>query len=356
MCLIFEFGKCELQMRKLILRNSQSPGDIVMLTAAVRDLHLSHPGKFVTDLRTSAKSLWENNPYISPLVKTDPSIEQITCEYPLIHKSNILPYHMIYGFRLFLQERLGVCIEPHGFKGDIHLSAAEKRWMSQVEEVRGIGTRFWIIVNGGKMDFTAKWWDPERCQQVVDHFKDRLLFVQCGEGKHHHPPLKGVLNLVGKTDLRQFVRLVYHADGVVCPVTAAMHLAAAIETKPGRPKNRACVVIAGGREPSQWEAYPHHQYLHVNGALPCCDNGGCWKSRVEPLGDGDPKDQSLCLRPIQLANGRKLPECLDMIAAHDVICAIEKYLRVEKTQRSELVHSSRASVMHGSSSFLAHVT
>src|ERR1700736_1540911 len=39
-------------MRRLILRNSLSPGDIVMLTAAVRDLHLSYPGQFLTDTRT----------------------------------------------------------------------------------------------------------------------------------------------------------------------------------------------------------------------------------------------------------------------------------------------------------------
>ena len=40
-------------MRKLILRNFQSPGDIVMLTGAVRDLHRAHPGEFQIDVRTS---------------------------------------------------------------------------------------------------------------------------------------------------------------------------------------------------------------------------------------------------------------------------------------------------------------
>ena len=49
-------------MRRLILRNFQSPGDIVMLTAAVRDLHLTYPGEFVTDVRTSCPELWESNP------------------------------------------------------------------------------------------------------------------------------------------------------------------------------------------------------------------------------------------------------------------------------------------------------
>ena len=98
--------------------------------------------------------------------------------------------------------------------------------MSQVEEL-GFRGRFWIMMAGGKFDFTAKWWNPAWYQRVVDHFRGRIQFVQCGEAQHWHPQLDGVINLVGKTDIRQFVRLMYHADGVVCPVTFAMHLAAA---------------------------------------------------------------------------------------------------------------------------------
>ena len=42
-------------MRKIILKNNLSPGDLVMLTAAVRDLHLSYPGCFETDVRTCGR-------------------------------------------------------------------------------------------------------------------------------------------------------------------------------------------------------------------------------------------------------------------------------------------------------------
>lgn len=319
--------------RKLILRNSLSPGDILMLTAAVRDLHLSRPGEFLTDVRTSCAELWENNPYVARLDEDDPEVEEIHCEYPLVHQSNTLPYHFIHGFRLFLQERLGVEIRPHAFKGDVHLADQEKGWLSQVDEITGTpGTRFWIVVSGGKTDFTNKWWDPERYQEVVDHFRDRLLFVQCGSSGpgHVHPPLRGVVDLVGKTDLRQVVRLMHHADGVLCPVTMFMHLAAAVETKPGRSLNRPCVVVAGGREPSQWEAYPHHQYLHTNGCLPCCDNGGCWKSRVLPLGDGEEQDESLCLRPVRVREERTLPKCMDMIKAEQITSAIKRITQYDR--------------------------
>ena len=36
--------------RKIILDCDLSLGDIVMLTAAVRDLHASYPGRFMTDV------------------------------------------------------------------------------------------------------------------------------------------------------------------------------------------------------------------------------------------------------------------------------------------------------------------
>ena len=315
-------------MRKLILENYLSPGDILMLTATVRDLHDTYPGEYMVKVKTPCPALWENNPYLADFADDDPDAEVILCEYPLIHRSNHSPYHFIHGFRLFLNERLGISIKPSLFKGDIHLSNVEKSWMSQVEEItKELPTRFWIIVSGGKKDFTAKWPDSDRLQKVVDHFRNRILFVQCGESgvQHEHPPLKNVINLVGKTDLRQMVRLMYHADGVVCPVTMFMHLAAAVETKHG-PINRPCVVIAGGREPVQWEAYPHHAFLHTASCLPCCDNGGCWKSRVAPLGDGEDKDMSLCEIPVRLSNGRMLPKCLDMISAKDIIRAVDRYL------------------------------
>lgn len=309
-------------MRKLILRNGQSPGDIVMLTAAVRDLHRAYPGEFQTDVRTLCPEIWENNPYLSPIADDDPLVEIIDCEYPLIHRSNDTPYHFIHGFIEHLNQRLGLAVRPTAFRGDIHVSEVEKGWYSQVEEMVGEPVPFWIVVAGGKRDFTAKWWDPARYQRVVDYFAGHVLFVQVGENGHMHPPLRGVIDLRGKTSLRQLIRLVYHAQGALCPVTMMMHMAAAVECRPGLPRNRPCVVVAGGREPPQWEAYPHHQFLHRAGALRCCDQGGCWRSRAVPLGDGDEKDapQNCCVDVVGT-----LPHCLDLVSAEDVIRAIEVY-------------------------------
>ncbi len=309
-------------MKKIILRNSFALGDAVLLTAAVRDLHKNYPNQFATDVRTSFPALWENNPFITPLDDKAPDVETVECKYPLINQSNTTPHHVIHGFVAFLNTHLGLKIEITAFKADIHFSSEEKSWDSQVHELVGHEIPFWIIAAGGKFDVTIKWWETKRWQKIVDYFRGKIQFVQIGAIEHHHPKLEGVIDLRGQTDIRQLIRLVYHSQGVVCPVTALMHLAAAVETKPTMPKNRPGVIIAGGREPMQWEAYPHHQFIHTNGALLCCDQGGCWKSRVKPLGDGDDRDrlENLCVDVVG-----NLPRCMDMIAAPEVIRRIEKY-------------------------------
>ena len=86
-----------LEMRGLILRSFQSPGDILMLTAAVRDLHLCYPGRFHTDVRTSCPDLWESNPYLSPFSEDGDGAVTIDCHYPLIHQSSA-PYHFLHAY------------------------------------------------------------------------------------------------------------------------------------------------------------------------------------------------------------------------------------------------------------------
>src|SRR3974390_3523179 len=131
-------------MEKWIFENWLSPGAVVMLTAAVRDLHRTYPGRFLTDVRTSCPSLWEHNPHLTPLKPKAPGVRSLRCHYPLIHKSNTAPYHFIHGFIEFLNDQLGLKIRPTEFKGDIHLSEQEKRGPGPTEEVQDDRRPYWI--------------------------------------------------------------------------------------------------------------------------------------------------------------------------------------------------------------------
>lgn len=307
-----------------------------MLTAAVRDLYHHHSDKYEIAVDTSCKEIWDNNPYLSDFKYSEKDgitiseegdkVQVIDCHYPLINESNQKPYHFIHGYRKFLQAELGVHIPQGDFKGDIHLSENEKLGISKLEKM-GIDNDFWIIAAGGKFDYSTKWWPKDYYQKVVDHFEGKITFVQIGLSEHHHSPLNNVINLIDKTSIREFILLVYHSIGTVSPISFPMHASAAVPTKESKPKNRAAVVIAGGREPPHWEAYPNHRFLSTNGALSCCDNGGCWKSRCHKVGDGDDKekDENLCLFPILKQDNISYPKCMDMIKPQDVTRSIEMY-------------------------------
>jgi ADP-heptose:LPS heptosyltransferase len=323
--------------RKVIFKNGLSPGDVVMMTAAIRDLHKNHPNKFLTDVRTNSMPIWESNRFITKLNESDPEVEVFRAEYPLIHQSNEGPFHFSEGFTDHFEQLLGVRIHDRIGRGYIEIGPNEEGWgwAERNEWFSKFGypadIHYWILNAGYKNDFTAKMWPVERYQKVVDHFKGRIVFVQIGHKSHNHPDMKDTINLVGKTDDRQLIRLVWASSGVLTPCSYAMTLAAAVPVRPGScngRRHRPCVVVAGGREPSHWQAHTDHQFIHTCGALPCCDIGGCWKSRIKPIGDNDMKDKkNMCEYVVNSEEGIELPFCMDMISADEVIRRIEMYYK-----------------------------
>ena len=307
---------------RLFIHQHQSPGDILMLTCAVRDLKKSHPDIKV-NVSTTAQSIWDNNPLLDRGVTESNADKVITAHYDMIHESNAVGRHFAEGFRMDLEEQLGIRIKQGPCRCDVYLSDAEKASDYAVSKT-GMAAGYWLVNAGHKSDYTAKMWSHFRFQEVIDRTRHRITWVQIGSLEHDHRPLANCINLLGETSHRELMRLMYRAGGVLTGVSYPMHLATMPMIVPLR--QRPCVVVAGGREPSRFVAYTNHQFLHTCGMLPCCDNGGCWKSRVVPLGDGDEKDKSLCLHPVKLKDGTSIPYCMDMITASMVVNAIDGYL------------------------------
>lgn len=288
---------CEYQPktgRKLLLRCNLSPGDALVMSAAIYSLHRTHPGKFQTAIQTHADELFQYNPDISEC-----DGELVEMHYPEIHRSDERGIHFMQAYCEFLESVLGVRVPLLTNRPRVYLSKSE---------MLGTAAPYWVVCAGGKTDFTCKQWP--HYQEVVD--KSKVSWVQVGAAEHDHPPLRGVDNMVGKTSLRELVRLVYHSKGVLCSTTLLMHLAAALE--------RPAIIIMGGREPVQWNSYPKQHLLHSIGQLPCCEKKACWKSRVTKLNDGSAHDELLCERPL----GR-VAECMNMITAAEILSIISRY-------------------------------
>lgn len=321
--------------RALVLHHRWALGDTVLLSALVRDIHRAYPGRFSLHVDTAYREIWENNPYCRPLSDGLPSgpATHLTISYAKGMTASNQPgarIHMLAWYHYDFCRQTGLDVPVTLPKGDLHLTPAELDPL--------VAGRYWLIVAGGKFDISCKHFPPNKWQAIIHGLRDRgITVVQAGARakNHYQPTLSGVVDWTGRTaSARQFFNLIYHADGVICPVTGAMHIAACFD--------RPCVVLAGGREPPIWEAYgptaawgpkcaevkTQHHFLHTIGMLDCCRTAACWKHRVVPLGNKDRYDgpKARCKLPV-IQNNFATPKCLDMIQPEMVLNAVDAYYK-----------------------------
>jgi ADP-heptose:LPS heptosyltransferase len=323
--------------KKYIFEFARAPGDVLMLTALVRDLKLSQPDTLI-NVQTPFPGLWRHNPYLSPISAGESGVQRIVFNKPKSQAADAKAIgrsrrgeqlHYVTAFHRAFEERTGVHVPvlfPHP---DLHLSSEEQNHPL-------LSGRYWVVVPGGKTDMTTKWWIDSRWQEVVDQLAERgIACVQegCTKKMHVHRPLRNVRNLVGQTSIRDMIVNIHHAEGVICGCTLQMHIAAALQ--------KPCVVLLGGREEPSFEAYRDdydafgptarptrvpHQVLHTIGQLDCCRTLGCWRRRVVPLRDERPKyDRSLCADVVHGGGDPPRPKCMDMITSAQVVQAALSY-------------------------------
>jgi ADP-heptose:LPS heptosyltransferase/SAM-dependent methyltransferase len=327
--------------QKLLLLNRLSPGDILVMTNAIRDLHKAHPGKYLVDVRTPCNDIFENNPHITKLeyseskyqvinsmfaqgerdklpakdhVEMLDDITVIDMQYPLIHSSGTNGCHFSNGHGAWLEEVLGIKIPQSEIRPEIYLSPNETTWINPLAQKKGISKKYWVLNAGSKNDNNIKQYPYFK--ELVEKLKETAVFadiagdnieiVQIGQKDHEHKPLNGVISMIGETNIRELFRLIYHAEGVITCVSFPMHVAAAF--------SKPCVVIAGAREGTRWELYPNHQFLYVNGCLPCAPYDGCWRPRNE---NGVKVD----------CNNRVagIPKCMTLILPSDIVRSVMLY-------------------------------
>lgn len=312
-----------MKIQKLCLEFSLAPGDCVAATAVARDIKLTYP-EIVLDFKTLIPAIFENSPHITPILPNDPEAIRIQLDYAPYLRASFAGerLHFITAFHRDLEHKTGLRVEPLFSKPDLHLSEWEKKNPP-------ISGRYWVVFAGGKSDMTVKHWDYTWYQQVVDRLRTYGVFcVQSGARKkgHLHPPLSGTLNLVGWGYVRHMIWQIAHAEGVICPITAAMHVAAALD--------KPAVVIAGGHESPWWEHYSsswdafgpkaqppkiEHKYLHTLGTLSCCLVNGCNKRKVIKIDN----DNRLCTNLAQRPVGTQiLPACMAAVSVDHVIEAV----------------------------------
>ena len=305
-------------INSVFIHQQLAPGDALVLTGAIRDLKKTYP-ELKINVSTTAQYIWENNPYLDKSITKDNAEKVIKGDYPLIHKSNDGVFNFFQAPRIHIARELGLPVASGDYAVDVHLTDAEKN------ENLGLPERYWVINAGFKNDYTNKGWEAARYAEVVHRLRGKVTFVQVGElnPHHQHKHIEGAIDLIGKTNGRRFLQVVYHSAGVLTGCSYPMHLSSMVADPKTSRKLRPCVCILGGREPIVWVQQRNMQCLHCSGLLDCCKDGGCWRSRIVKLNDNSNLDNSICAHPVKTPSGQTIPLCMDMITVDDVVRRIE---------------------------------
>ena len=330
--------------KEFVLKCGQSPGDILLLAGAVREvmkafrLEDGSPA-FLICPDTNFNELWNYNPYVVSRDKLkDPiTFESGWCAWWSHQRSDHLVQEWTRSLVGKINEHFHLELPTPPmteFRGEVRLSPEERA--KSIVPIVGDDEPYWILDAGSKDDYTTKRWPFQNYQAVVDGLRGKVRFVQMGRRtmSDFHNPLNGVVDCIGKTEdgdgevgIRKLLRLFYRATGVVTPISFPLHACAAVPT-PTMTCLRHGVCIAGGKEPQNFVQTPGITVLSTIGKLPCCALQACWTDAVgdRPHYMKGPS-QRRCLMP-----DRGIATCMRMITPEMVIAAVESYL-VKPPQR-----------------------
>jgi ADP-heptose:LPS heptosyltransferase/glycosyltransferase involved in cell wall biosynthesis len=297
--------------KEVLFHNRQAFGDILTMTAGVRDFKKTFPNARV-GVASTAMHIWDHNPNIDHSFRTNDTRKVVKVGPGfLTNKSNLWNFHMTNAFRMDIQNKLNLKIVQGAMRPDI--------WMTEEEYKRPplIDGAYWVFTYGGEPGWPVKQY--HRWQEVIDILKDYVTIVQVGVKKHPYPVLDNVVDYVGKTEdrdtgIRDLFNIFLHAQGSLGLVSMHMHLSACF--------NNPCVVLAGAREPSWFTQYFGHQYICTNGTMECSETKSCWACKLEGC-------RNLVNSEFIQAghHTKRIPKCVDIIDPEEIADGVFKYYR-----------------------------
>jgi hypothetical protein len=298
-----------LQVKKLVkitLHMDACVGDWLVLSAACESLWQDHP-----HLRFrfgDCEELHRGAPWAC-LCPPDKSIK--VCYGSGINRSAQTDVRFLPTFYEDLRDKLDLTGYIKTNKPHVYLSLWEMQLPRQIEGD-------YVVINAGhKIAQEVKQWGHENWQAVTDWLRTRgLQVVQIGQSKDVHRPLRGAIDLIDKTDLRQLIRLAYWSKFGLGPESLIHHVYAShFHTPDGRDREAIpFVCLASGWNPKGWASYNSEVYLTRQGQLDCCQGSqGCWRGAM-----------TTCAHPEPMGTSR-VGRCMKMIAPSEVIRAIEAY-------------------------------
>jgi ADP-heptose:LPS heptosyltransferase len=239
------------------------PGDDLLCTVVLREL--KKRGRKKMWMMSKNPGLFEKNSDLDQVVPIDERFWDYTTRFK--KKWQLLQYsrvdvekdmseppkrHIIAELCARAEIKGQIALRPY-----FHLDDAERAkaaWAGDMIAIQSSGL-------GGQLVMRNKQWFPERFQEVVNALKGDFKFVQLGSASD--PALDGVVDLRGKSSLRETAAVLANCRLFLGNVGFLMHLARAVECP--------SVIIFGGREAPWQSGYSCN--INLYSAVPCAP---CW--------------------------------------------------------------------------------
>jgi len=289
------FNNARLGFPRRVFHGGGGIGDDLLCTTVFHEL--KNRGNERIAVRTFYPDLFQNNPDVDIVIrKKIPILASLT-----VHGLNL--FQLTYHVPLKEHFLAGMCRDA-GISGEVGLRPYI--FLRPVELAAGRLFDRQIVIQsagfGSKHPMKNKEWFPERFQKVADQLQGNASLIQVGSPLD--PPLKGALDLRGKTSLREAAAILANSLIFVGQVGFLMHLARAADCR--------SVIVYGGRETPDKTGYIANKNLV--GATPCSP---CWE---ENKCDYD-------------------RECMKMISIEAVVnAAIEQIGRHGSPLETQMVH------------------
>lgn len=239
-------------------------GDDIMCSAIARELR-----------RRGTAKIWQLTPF-ADLFAGHPDLIPVPADFRLRRLCGMLgvPFFELQYPDHPPRHLIAVMCAASGISGDIEL----RPYVSVTDEEQRGGKRVprrQIVVQtsslGARFPFRNKQWPAERFQTVVDALIGEFDIVQLGAPTD--PGLRGVLDLRGKTTIRETAAILAASELFLGLVSGLMHLARAVECR--------SVIVYGGREHPTQSGYAANENLYWTGSCaPCWQRDDCDYDRI----------------------------------------------------------------------------
>lgn len=245
--------------RQVYIGSGGGIGDDLLCSCVFRELKKRGESKVI--IRSGYRELFQGNPDVDLVIrKKVPLIAKLMIEgLPFLQLSYHVPAkeHILATMCRVAGISGNVALRPYLFLSPKELKAGRIFDQQMVIQSAGLGAN---------VPMKNKEWFPERFQEVASQLHSKASLIQLGTPAD--PPLKGALDLRGKTSLRKAAAILANSLVFVGQVGLLMHLARAVDC-------RSAIVYGGRETPAATGYIANRNLVGITPCSPCWEENRC---------------------------------------------------------------------------------